>query len=196
MLRWKSAFLWKKIFKIYLNGGVLKQIESEKDVFMSENELLQLGYEKFGDFSEHTMFEKWHETSKIKAIKFKIYFFNGKPECSGFAFWNYRLNSTLKLAKPHVKKIEVFFDKDFDCGALIVNEFCVLRFDFDGGKYPKITTLETDKHINERCQSSKIATHYVRIQYLEVKNPKVFPNSTNVELIFRFIASERFGFIH
>jgi len=137
------------------------------------------------------MFEKWHKTGKYKEINFKVYFFEGKPESSGLAFWNYNLNTVLKLAKPHVKTFEVFFNDDFDCGALIINGFCVLRFSFDGNTHPKIRTLETDKRHDGMDQTSTIATNWVRMQFLEVKSPKHFPNKENVERIFKILEQNR-----
>jgi len=183
----KNFVSLEKTLEIYLNGGVLKQIESELDVFLSEEDLLSFDYEKIGEFPEHTMFEKWHETSKTKAIMFKIYCLNGKPLSSGLRFWNYNLNPVLKLAEPYIKNVEVFFDESFDYGALIINSYCVIRFDFDGNKHPKISTLETDKQIDGKGISKKIATGLVRSQFLEVKSPEYFQNNENVEQIFELI---------
>jgi len=181
------AFSLEKILGIYLNGDILKQIESEKDVFLSEDELLKIGYDKIGEFPENTMFEKLHETSKKKAVMFKIYFLNGEPCSSGIRFWNYRLNPVLKLAKPYIKNVEVFFDESFDYGVLIVNGFCVMRFDFNGKKHPKIGTLETDKQMDGMVKSPQIATGLVRLQFLEVKKPEDYPKNENVKRVFELI---------
>jgi len=178
----------EKILEIYLNGGVLKQVESEKDVFISGNELLRLDYEKVGRFPEHTLFEKWHKIDRHKHIKFKVYFFCDKPWGSGLGLWGYRLNFVLKLAKPYIKTINVFFDDTFDYGALIINEFCVFRFDLHKRKFPRMVTLETDKSISE-IDKTTMATGWVRMQFSQVKYLNDFPNNKNVQKIFKIIAN-------
>jgi|GEM_PF-2348258 len=186
-----SAVSLEKALEIYLNGGVLKQVESEEDVFLPEADLLRLGYEKNGDLPEHTLFEKWHKTGRHKEINFKCYFFMGKPRASGLAFWNHRLSTVLKLAKPHVRRVEVLFNDDLDCGALVVNDFCLMRFGFDGNKHPKITTLETDKGIGETGLFPKIATGWARAQFSKVNSPKDVANNENAERIFNILAKNR-----
>jgi len=81
----------------------------------------------------------------------------------------------------------MFFDESFDYGALIVNGFCVMRFDFNEKKHPKVGTLETDKQIDGMVKASQIATGLVRLQFLEVKKPEDYPKNENVKRIFELI---------
>lgn len=159
----------KKKLSIYLGGEILRGWEGEGDFFDSSDDLLQLGYDRVGSMSDHSLLEKYYPVRENKGVTFKVYFYKGVPWSSGVDFFGFRLGATLKSVKQYIGKIEIFFDmSDCDNGALVINDFCVCRFSFLGEKSPRILTFETDVCVGSDMQDSRIATTSVFRQFSHI----------------------------
>lgn len=176
------------ILVTYLAGGVVRNWDQSRDFFESQDELLRLGYDRVGSTEDHSLIENYYSMGGNKGINFKIYFHEEDPWASGVDFFGFRLKSILRLAKNHIRKIDVFFDVNaYDDGALVINEFCVCRFSFMGRKSPRALTFETDISVSASMQNSAIATKSVFKQFSYLKSIGKYKENRNIRKIFEII---------